>query len=82
MVRSSSIASFDRVLPLTRFRSPQLPGGFGSVARSMPLGLRFGRPGPPLSRVISSRSVATNRRNLNNQALQFGMGQVVKIIGR
>jgi hypothetical protein len=30
-VRSSWIASFDRVLPLGRFRSPGLPGGFGSV---------------------------------------------------
>ena len=37
---------------------PQLPGGFGSVSRSMPLGFRFGRPGPLLSRVISSRTTS------------------------
>ena len=38
-------------------------GGLGSVALSMPLGLIFGRPGPPLSRAISSRCAATVRRN-------------------
>src|ERR1700676_4808567 len=35
------------------------PAGFGSVAFSMPLGLMFGRPDPPLSRAISSRCDAT-----------------------
>ena len=36
---------------------PELPGGFGSVACSMPLGLMFGltSAGPPFSRAISSR---------------------------
>jgi hypothetical protein len=58
-VRSSSIASLERVLPRGRFRLLELPGG--SVPSSMPLGLRFGRPGPPLSRAISSRRAATMR---------------------
>ena len=69
--------------------SPELPGGFGSVACSMPLGLMFGRPGPPFSRAISSRSAATIRCSsticfplLHNQALQLGVRQTVKILGR
>ena len=37
------------------------PRRLGSVACSMPLGLMFGRPGPPFSRAISSRSAATIR---------------------
>ncbi|SRR5258706_269353 len=45
--------------PLGRFRSLELPGG--SVPCSMPLDFRFGRPGPPLSRAISSRRAATMR---------------------
>src|SRR5580698_2842378 len=58
-----SIDNFERVLP-RRCRSwPEPPAGFGSVACSMPLGwifgLMFGRPGPPLSRAISSRWAAT-----------------------
>ena len=44
--------------PRGRFRPPEVPGGFGSVSRSMPLGFSFGRPGPPLSLAISSRSAA------------------------
>jgi hypothetical protein len=51
-LRTSSIDSFERVLP--RRRSFELPGGFGLLACSMPLGLIFGRGGPPLSRAISS----------------------------
>ena len=52
-----------RGLPLPRRRSSGMPAGFGSVAWSMPLGLIFGRPDPPLSRAISSRCAATVRRN-------------------
>jgi hypothetical protein len=62
-VRSSSITSFERVLPRGRFRSLDAPDGFGSVPPSMPLGFRFGRPGLLLSRAISSRSAATSRCN-------------------
>ena len=56
-IRSSSIESFERVSPRGRRAVPG--GGFGSVACSIPLGLMFGRGGPPLSRAISSRSAAT-----------------------
>src|SRR3954451_6544296 len=35
------------------------PGGFGSLALSIPLGFRTGRPFSPLSRAISSRWAAT-----------------------
>src|SRR3954465_800998 len=35
------------------------PGGFGSLAFSIPLGFRTGRPFSPLSRAISSRWAAT-----------------------
>src|SRR5580658_470864 len=56
-MRSSSIESFERVSPRGRRAVPG--GGFGSVACSIPLGLMFGRGGPPLSRAISSRSAAT-----------------------
>jgi hypothetical protein len=44
-IRSSSIESFERVSPRVRRSLPG--GGFGSVAYSMPLGLMFGRGGPP-----------------------------------
>jgi hypothetical protein len=58
-LRSSSIDNFERVLPRRRRSPPEPPGGSGSVACSMPLGLlfglTFGRGGPPLSRAISSR---------------------------
>ena len=43
------------------FRLPEPPGRFGSVPRSMPLGLMFGRPGPPFNRATSSRSAITTR---------------------
>ena len=49
--------------PFCRGSLPVGGGGLGSVALSMPLGLIFGRPGPPLSRAISSRCTATVRRN-------------------
>jgi hypothetical protein len=62
-LRSSSIDNFERVLARRRRSWPEPPAGFGSVACSMPLGLlfglMFGRPGPPLSRAISSRWAAT-----------------------
>jgi hypothetical protein len=59
-IRSSLIVSFERVQPLGGF----LPfGGFGSVLRSMLLGLMLGRPGPPLSRAISLRWAATVLRS-------------------
>ena len=44
----------DVLLPFWR-GSPPASDCFGSVALSMPLGLIFGRPDPPLSRAISSR---------------------------
>jgi hypothetical protein len=63
MIFSSWIVSFDFVLPRLRCPSPAGLSGFGSVAFSMPLGLRFGRRGPPLRRAISSTCAATVRRN-------------------
>jgi hypothetical protein len=55
----------------------------------MPLGFRFGRPASPLSRVILSRTARHHSLQLDyllplfdNQALQFGLGQAIKIIGR
>src|SRR6266446_5742627 len=62
MVCSSWIASFAVLPPPFGRPSPRGPG-FGSVALSIPLGLIFGRPDPPFSRAISSRSVATSRRS-------------------
>ena len=62
-VRSSWIESFEVLPPFCRGSLPVGGGGLGSVALSMPLGLIFGRPGPPLSRAISSRCAATVRRN-------------------
>ena len=50
---------------------PALDGGFGSVARSMPLGLIFGRPDPPLSRAISSRRDETVRRSSATSSKSF-----------
>jgi hypothetical protein len=43
----------------------------GSVALSMPLGLMFGRLGPPLGRAISSRCAATVRRSYATSARSF-----------
>ena len=85
-VRSSSTVSFDRVLPLGRFRSPEPPGGFGSVPRSMPLGFDV-RPTRP---ALQPRNLVPQRRHhslqldhllplLDNQALQLGVRQAVKI---
>jgi hypothetical protein len=51
---SSWIVSFDLVLPRLPPPSPAGLSGFGSVAFSMPLGLIFGRRGPPFRRAISS----------------------------
>ena len=59
---------------------------FGSVALSLPLGLIFGRPEPPLSRAISSRwaaivrhSSAISFQELQHQILQFGVRKPVKV---
>ena len=73
-IRSSSIESFDLLLPFDRGSPPAVGGGFGSVALSIPLGLlglMFGRPGPPLSRAISSRCAATVRRNSETSSNSF-----------
>ena len=85
--RSSSIDSFDLVLP--RGRLGGLSGGFRSLACSMPLGLICGRPGPPLSRgdlVTLSRNRSAQLRHLcqklQHQVLQLGRRQVLKIRGR
>src|SRR5947208_15579487 len=68
MVCSAWIDSFDLVPPLGARLLPKLPAGFGSVARSMPLGLMFGRPGPPFSRAISSRPAdASSDRHYANE---------------
>src|SRR5271166_2890953 len=60
------MVSFARVPPRRR-RSPDGSDGCASLAFSMPLGLVSGlisgRPGPPFSRAISSRSAATSRRS-------------------
>src|SRR5271166_2282412 len=60
------MVSFARVPPRRR-RSPDGSDGCASLAFSMPLGLTFalmsGRPGPPFSRAISSRSAPIVRRN-------------------
>src|SRR5208337_1953078 len=60
------MVSFARVPPRRR-RSPDGSDGCASLAFSMPLGLASGlisgRPGPPFSRAISSRSAATSRRS-------------------
>jgi hypothetical protein len=70
-VRSSSIDSFDVLLPFRRGVPPVGGDAFGSVALSIPLGLMFGRPGPPLSRVISSRCAETVRRNSATSSNSF-----------
>src|SRR5439155_3381534 len=62
--------SFDVLLPFGR-GSPPASDGFGSVALSMPLGLIFGRPDPPLSRAISSRWAATVRRSSATSSSSF-----------
>jgi hypothetical protein len=77
----------DRVLPRRRLRLPELPGG--SVPCSMPLGLRFGRPRPTLE---PRNLIAQGRHHslklddlfplLDNQALQLGGRQAIKIAGR
>jgi hypothetical protein len=46
-------------------------GGFGSVPRSIPLGLMLRRPGPPLSRAISSGRAATVLRSSDTSANSF-----------
>src|SRR5271165_7224902 len=60
------MVSFARVPPRRR-RSPDGSDSCASLAFSMPLGLVSGlisgRPGPPFSRAISSRSAATSRRS-------------------
>ncbi len=70
-VRSSWIDSFDVLLPFRRVSPPAVRGVFGSVALSIPLGLMFGRPGPPLRRVISSRCAATVRRSSATSSNSF-----------
>src|SRR3954447_19337191 len=52
----SSTATRGRTGPRRPLREP---GGFGSLAFSIPLGFRTGRPFSPLSRAISSRWAAT-----------------------
>src|ERR1700722_5401459 len=66
-------------LPLGRFRSPWLACGFGSVPRSVPLGLRFGRPGPLLSRAEQRPDrpdpparLISNRIDCSQAALRLG----------
>ena len=70
-VRSSSIESFDLLPPVGRGSLPALDDGFGSVALSIPLGLMFGRRGPPLSRAISSRCDAMVRRSSDTSSKSF-----------
>jgi hypothetical protein len=70
-VRSSWIDSFDVLLPFRRGSPRAVGGAFGSVALSIPLGLMFGRPGPPLSRAISSRCAATVRRSSATSSNSF-----------
>jgi hypothetical protein len=69
-VRSSWIESFDVLLPFGRGAPPVAGGGFGSVPLSIPLGLIFGRPGPPLSRAILPNTVI-----VSDDAGQFNVGQ-------
>jgi hypothetical protein len=75
ILRSSLIDNFERVLPRRRRSWRESPGGFGSLACSMPLGLlfglRFGRGGPPLSRAISSRWAATVLRSSATSCRSF-----------
>jgi hypothetical protein len=61
----------DVLLPFRRVSPPAVRGVFGSVALSIPLGLMFGRPGPPLRRVISSRCAATVRRSSATSSNSF-----------
>jgi hypothetical protein len=75
-VRSSWIESFDRVLPLGRFLSPELPGGFGSVPARL--------DGRPTRSALEPVNLVAQRRHhalqldqlfplLDNQALQLGV---------
>jgi hypothetical protein len=65
------IVSFARVLP-RRCRSLRPPGGFGSVACSMPLGvlfgLIFGRGGPPLSGNAGVQWFSTENTNVFSES--------------
>jgi hypothetical protein len=70
-VRSSSIDSFDVLLPFRCGSPPALGGSLGSVALSIPLGLMFGLPDPSLSRAISSRCAATVRRSSATSSNSF-----------
>jgi hypothetical protein len=88
-IRSSSIESFDLVLPFGRGSPPDAGGGCGSVALSIPLGLIFGRPGP----TFEPRNLVALRRNrspqlrhlfqqLQHQALEISVGKAIEVCGR
>src|SRR6516164_8150482 len=84
------MVSFDVLLPFLRGSSPAFGGAFGSVAFSMPLGLIFGRPGPPLSPsnlvalgINRSPKLGHFPKQLQHQIFEFGVRKAVEVkVGR